>query len=163
MEIFNYFVCAGMGAAATTLVGQNLGAGNPKRASRVAWRTLYLTMLPVGFVTMFLVSFPETAIAIFISDADVVAAGVTYVLLVGMTQIFMAAEVVLIGAFAGWQRTMVPAAIVVGFTAARIPLSYWLVSVGWGVEGVWSAIAVTTVIKASVLALWFTALRRRSV
>ncbi len=29
IEVFNYFVCAGMGAAATTLVGQNLGAGAP--------------------------------------------------------------------------------------------------------------------------------------
>ncbi|NOZ78629.1 MAG: MATE family efflux transporter, partial [Acidobacteria bacterium] len=29
LEVFNYFVCAGMGAAATTLVGQSLGAGAP--------------------------------------------------------------------------------------------------------------------------------------
>jgi Na+-driven multidrug efflux pump len=152
-----------MAAAATTLVGQNLGADNPERASRAAWRSLFLTVLPVGFVTVLLVSFPESVIAVFIDDHEVVTAGVTYVLLVGMTQVFMAAEVVLIGAFAGWQWTAAPAVVVVGFTAARIPLAYWLVELGWGVEGVWSAIAVTTIVKALILALLFAARRRMAI
>ncbi len=152
LEVFNYFVCAGMGAAATTLVGQNLGAHDPVRASRAAWRTLFLTTLPVGFVTVLLVSSPDTAIALFIADNDVVAAGVTYVLIVGITQAFMAAEVVLLGAFAGGQWTAIPASVEIGFTAARIPLAYWLVRQGWGVEGVWCAIASTTIIKGVLLA-----------
>jgi len=86
LEVLNYFVCAGMGAAATTLVGQSLGAGDPRRAVRSAWRALFLTCLPVGAVTALLVAFPETAIGVFSGDADVVAAGTTYVLLVGLTQ-----------------------------------------------------------------------------
>jgi len=148
-------VCAGMGAAATTLVGQNLGAGDSRRAVRCAWRTLFLTCLPVGAVTILLVSFPETAIAVFSGDPDVVAAGTTYVLLVGLTQLFMAAEVVMLGAFAGAQSTALPAAIVIGFTAIRVPFAMWLVSIGWGVEAVWVAIASTTVVKGSLLATLF--------
>jgi putative MATE family efflux protein len=159
LEIFNYFVCAGMGAAATTLVGQNLGAGDHVRAARAAWRTLFLTILPVGMVTLFLVEFPGTAVAVFISDHEVIAAGVTYVLLVGLSQVFMAFEVVLIGAFAGAQWTAVPAVVEITLTAARVPLSAWLVAQGWGVEGVWFAIASTTVVKGVALALLF-ALRR---
>ena len=155
LEVLNYFVCAGMGAAATTLVGQNLGAGDSRRAVRCAWRTLFLTCLPVGAVTILLVSFPETAIAVFSGDPDVVAAGTTYVLLVGLTQLFMAAEVVMLGAFAGAQSTALPAAIVIGFTAIRVPFAMWLVSIGWGVEAVWVAIASTTVVKGSLLATLF--------
>jgi putative MATE family efflux protein len=161
LEVFNYFVCAGMGAAATTLVGQNLGAEDPVRAGRAAWRTLFLTILPVGAVTGALVLFPEGAVAVFIDDPGVVAAGVTYVLLVGLSQVFMATEVVLLGAFAGAHWTAVPAAVEIGFTAARIPLAYHLVQQGWGVEGVWFAIAVTTVIKGSVLAVLFAAQQQR--
>lgn len=155
LEVLNYFVCAGMGAAATTLVGQNLGAGKQPRAVRCAWRALFITCLPVGAVTLLLVAFPEAAIRVFSSDAEVVAAGATYVLLVGMTQLFMAAEVVMLGAFAGAHWTGVPAAMVVALTAVRVPLAMWLVAGGWGVEAVWFAIASTTVVKGTLLAVLF--------
>ncbi len=155
LEVLNYFVCAGMGAAATTLVGQNIGAGEASRAVRCAWRALFLTCIPVGAVTILLVAFPEVAIGVFSSDSEVVAAGTTYVLLVGMTQLFMAAEVVMLGAFAGAQWTAWPAAIVVVLTAVRVPLSMWLVARGWDVEAVWFAIASTTVLKGAILAALF--------
>ena len=155
LEVLNYFVCAGMGAAASTLVAQNLGAGDRGRAARSAWRALFLTCLPVGAVTVAMVSFPETAIRVFSGDVGVISAGTTYVLMVGLTQLFMAAEVVLLGAFAGAQWTAVPAGLEIGLTAARIPLSMFLVAAGWGVEAVWFAIAVTTVIKGSLLAALF--------
>jgi Na+-driven multidrug efflux pump len=155
LEVLNYFVCAGMGAAATTLVGQNLGAGEPRRAIRCAWRALFLTCLPVGAVTVLMVGFPDVAIAVFSSDAQVIATGSIYVLLVGMTQLFMAAEVVMLGAFAGVQWTALPAAIVVSLTALRVPLAMWLVARGWGVEAVWFAIASTTVVKGVILAALF--------
>jgi putative MATE family efflux protein len=161
LEVLNYFVCAGMGAAATTLVGQNLGAGDPVRASRAAWRTLFLTILPVGLVTMLLVARPAAAVSVFISDHEVVAAGVTYILLVGMSQVFMAAEVVLVGAFAGSQWTVVPAALEIALTAARVPVAAWLVGQGWGVEAVWLAIAATCVVKGTVLAVLFAVRRPR--
>jgi Na+-driven multidrug efflux pump len=92
---------------------------------------------------------------VFSSDAEVIALGSTYVLMVGMTQLFMAAEVVMLGAFAGAQWTAWPAAIVVGFTALRVPLAMWLVARGWGVEAVWFAIALTTVVKGVLLAALF--------
>jgi putative MATE family efflux protein len=155
LEVLNYFVCAGMGAAATTVVSQNIGAGEPLRAVRCAWRALFLTCIPVGAVTILLVAFPEVAIGVFSNDTEVVAAGTTYVLLVGMTQLFMAAEVVMLGAFAGVQWTAWPAAIVIALTAVRVPLSMWLVAWGWGVEAVWFAIASTTVLKGAILAALF--------
>jgi len=155
LEILNYFVCAGMGAAATTMVGQNMGAGHPDRAARATWRTLFLTCLPVGAVTLVLVVFPERAVAVFNDGADVVTAGTTYVLLVGMSQLFMAFEVILLSAFAGAQWTAVPAAIEMGLTAARVPIALGLVSAGLGVEAVWIAIAGTTVVKGTLLGLMF--------
>ncbi len=155
VEVFNYFVCAGMGAAATTLVGQCLGAGDRPRAARSGWRSLYLTLLPVGLVTMALVAAPRLVVEVFSTDPDVLAAGATYVLIVGMSQLFMAFEVVLLGAFAGAHWTAWPAAVEISLTAARVPLAAWLVASGWGVEGVWTAIAATTVIKGALLGILF--------
>jgi len=162
LEVLNYFVCAGMGSAAITLVGQSLGAGDHQRAMRAAWRTLFLTCLPVGALTTLLVAVPHRAVAVFISDPAVVAAGSTYVIIVGLSQIFMAAEVVLIGAFAGAHRTTGPAMITVALTAARIPLATALAGLGWGVEAVWTAIAVSTVLKGMVLAILWARWSRRS-
>lgn len=155
LELLNYFVCAGMGAAATTLVGQNLGAGNPGRAARAAWRTLFLTCLPVGAVTLVLVSFPEQAVAVFNADPEVVAAGTTYVLFACLSQLFMAIEVVCLSAFAGAQWTAVPAAVEIGLTAARVPIAMALVAFGFGVEGIWIAIAGSTVLKGTMLGIMF--------
>jgi len=155
LELLNYFVCAGMGAAATTLVGQNLGAGNPSRAARATWRTLFLTCLPVGAVTVVLAMFPGQAIAVFNADSEVVSAGTTYVLIVCLSQIFMAIEVVCISAFAGAQWTAVPAAVEMGLTAARVPIAIVLVGLGFGVEGVWIAISGTTILKGSLLGMMF--------
>lgn len=155
LELLNYFVCAGMGAAATTLVGQNLGAGNPARGARATWRTLFLTCLPVGAVTLVLVSYPDQAVAVFNADPEVVSAGTTYVLLAGLSQLFMAFEVVCLSAFAGAQWTAVPAVVEMGFTAARVPVAMALIALGFGVEGVWIAIAGTTVIKGSLLGIMF--------
>lgn len=163
LEVLNYFVCAGMGSAAITLVGQSLGAGDACRAERAAWRTLFLTALPVGALTMVLVAFPARAVGLFIPDPEVVVPGATYVLIVGLSQLFMAAEVVLIGAFAGAHRTSGPAVVAVTLTAARIPLAMWLADLGWGVEAVWAAIATSTILKGLVLAvLWARWSRRHS-
>jgi Na+-driven multidrug efflux pump len=137
LELLNYFVCAGMGAA------------------RATWRTLFLTCLPVGAVTIVLVSFPDRAVAVFNANPEVVAAGTTYVLLAGLSQLFMAFEVVCLSAFAGAQWTAVPAAVEMGFTAARVPIAMLLVTLGLGVEAVWIAIAGTTVIKGATLGVMF--------
>ncbi len=161
LELLNYFVCTGMGAAATTLVGQSLGAGDSRRAARAGWRTLFLTIALVGVVTVVLVTFPAAAVSVFIPDPRVVGVGVVYVLLVGMSQPFMAAEVVVLGAFAGAHRTAVPAAVEISLTAARIPLAWWLVAQGWGVEAVWFAIAITTVAKGTVQTALFAFWQRR--
>lgn len=155
LEVLNYFICAGMGSAAITLVGQSLGAGNTGRAVRAGWRTLFLTCLPVGALTFVLVSMPGRAVGFFIPDPAVVAPGTTYVLIVGLSQVFMAAEVVLLGAFAGAQRTTIPALVAVSLSAARVPLAMGLAHMGWGVEAVWTSISATTVLKGLVLSvLW---------
>ena len=102
---------------------------------------------------------PEFADATYVEPVDpaVVAAGTTYVIFAGMSQLFMAFEVVFISAFAGAQWTAVPAAIQMGLTAARVPAAMALVALGLGIEGVWIAIAGSTVLKGAILGVLFLA------
>ena len=108
-------------------------------------------------MTLVLVSFPDRAVAFFNADPEVVSAGTTYVLLASLSQLFMAFEVVCLSAFAGAQWTAVPAAVEMGLTAARVPIAMALVAFGLGVEGVWIAIAGTTVVKGLMLGIMFLA------
>ena len=106
-------------------------------------------------MTLLLVAFPEHAVAVFNDDPAVVAAGSTYVIFAGLSQLFMAFEVVFVSAFAGAQWTMIPAVIQMGLTAARVPAAVALVALGLGVEGVWIAIAGSTVLKGVILGILF--------
>ena len=118
-------------------------------------------MLPVGLVTTALVAWPAQVAAVFTRDPAVVASVVLYVLIVGMSEPFMAFEVVLIGSFAGAHRTLLPALVQISLSLARVPLAWWLVSRGWGVEAVWAAIAITCILKGVMLAIMFSGWQRR--
>lgn len=53
LEMIPVFIVFGWGAAATTVVGQNLGAGDPKRAAAGAWWTVaYAIMTSVGIAIL---------------------------------------------------------------------------------------------------------------
>ena len=66
----------------------------------------------------------------------------------------MAVEAVYEGALTGMQRTLWVLAVGIVFNLGRIPLALWLVP-RWGVEGVWIAIAISTVFKAPIKWLCF--------
>jgi putative MATE family efflux protein len=53
LEMIPVFIMFGWGAAATTLVGQNLGAGDPRRAAMGAWwAVLYAALTSVGIAVL---------------------------------------------------------------------------------------------------------------
>ena len=68
----------GVGTAALTMVGVNIGAGQGIRARRIAWISGARGFLLTGSIGMFVAAFPLLWLHLFSHDADVVAEGVTY-------------------------------------------------------------------------------------
>src|SRR5271154_5509035 len=69
--IFALLPSWGMSNAAATLVGQNLGAGKPKRAEQSVWRTGFYNMLFLGGVGLIFITFADPIIALFTRDPAV--------------------------------------------------------------------------------------------
>jgi len=156
MESVSFLTCFGFSMAASTLVGQNLGAGKPERAAQSAWQTAKIVVLLTGFVAIMFFTFPGKITSFFISDPRVIAIGIGYLKILALSQMFMALEIVFEGAFGGAGNTVPPMLVSIPGSLVRIPLSY-LLAVHWGlgVNGVWWAITFTTILKGIVLAYWF--------
>jgi len=64
-----------MAMAATTFVGQNIGAGKKERADQGTRTTIIMTVLVTGVIALLLFIFAEPAIGLFTSDDSVIAYG----------------------------------------------------------------------------------------
>ncbi|TMQ15383.1 MAG: MATE family efflux transporter [Candidatus Rokuibacteriota bacterium] len=75
----------GFGSALVTMVGTNVGAGQRERAVRVAWTGALMAAAVTETIGLAAALFPHAWLRLFSSDPDVLAAGASYLRLVGPT------------------------------------------------------------------------------
>src|SRR5690606_11159473 len=71
--LFALLPAYGLANAAATMVGQSLGAGDPRRAERSVWMAARMNLWFLGCVAVLLIVFAEPIVALFGSDPDVAA------------------------------------------------------------------------------------------
>ena len=132
----------GLGNAAATLVGQNLGAGDAARAEAAVWRAAFYNFVFLGVVGLLLVLFGDTVVRLFTPDPAVVAQGGRCLRIVASGFAFYAYGMVVTQAFNGAGDTRTPTAINLGcFWLGEIPLALLLArGLGLGPTGVYVAI-----------------------
>ena len=147
----------GLGNAAAALVGQNLGALQPRRAERSAWLVAaYATSLLAAFAVVFF-TFTRPLLAFFDPTPEVVDIGAQFLRIVAPSLIFGAGGVVLARAFDGAGNTM-PAMFVNLLTlwGLEVPLAYGLSHwTGLGITGVWAGRALANLANGLLFAFWF--------
>ena len=134
----------GISNAASTLVGQNLGAKKPDRAEKAVWVTGWINMILLGVIGAILVFFPEIFIRIFIDNENVIKAGVLGLRIVSIGFIAYGLGMVLVNSFNGAGDTTTPLKInIFAYWLVEIPLA-WLLAIksGFNEEGVYIAIVV---------------------
>ncbi len=72
---FTFLPAWGLGNAAATLVGQNLGAGRPERAERSLWRAAQFNFITLTVVAVLLILFAAESIALFTAEPGIIAFG----------------------------------------------------------------------------------------
>lgn len=158
IESINFLIAFGFSMAVATLVGQNLGARNPKRAESLAFKTVWLISGFCGVTSVLFFLFALPIAKFFNADPAVWPYCVSYLQILALSQVLMGWEIVFEGAFTGAGDTLPPMIVSIVGSVARVPLAYalalWL---GWGVAGVWWTITLTTIVKAFVLYFWFRA------
>ncbi|WP_347841060.1 MATE family efflux transporter [uncultured Draconibacterium sp.] len=149
--IFALLPAWGLSNAASTLVGQNLGANHPERAERSVWITGYVNMIFMGVVGILLAIFPDFWMKLFIDETEVVANGTMALRIISFGFLFYALGMVLMQGFNGSGDTITPTKInFLSFWLFEIPLAYLLAIVlNMGLTGASLAI----VLAESFLAL----------
>ncbi len=149
--------CFGLGNAAGTLVGQNLGAHQPDRAQRSAWWVSAYAAGYMAVAAVLLTLFAPALITFFDATPQVVAFGAECLRVVAWSLVFSAVGVVLARGFDGAGNTVPAMAInLLTLWAMEVPialgLSHWL---GLGATGVWWGRAVANLANGLLFALWF--------
>ena len=154
--IFAVLPSWGMGNAAATLVGQNLGAGKPERAEQSVWKTGFYNMMFLGGVAVIFIVFAEPFVRIFTTDSAVVPIGTACLRYVSYGYGFYAYGMVMVQAFNGAGDTATPTKInLFCYWLFEIPLAYVLaIPAGLGVNGVFLAITIaeSTIAVVGILA-----------
>lgn len=134
----------GLSNAAATLVGQNLGAGNPERAARAVWLTGLYNMLFLGTVTIVMEIWPTAIARVFVSDPTVLAHAIATLRIVAAGYVCYAWGMVFLQAFNGAGDTRTPTWLHVWFFwLLELPLAWVLAfTLDWGPSGVFASIPI---------------------
>jgi putative MATE family efflux protein len=147
----------GLSNAAATLVGQNLGAGQPERAETSAWRACWFNVGVLGALGILFVIFADVVVGWFTHDPDVMPIATLGLRIISAGFPFYAAGYVLTQSFNGAGDTATPTFINLGcFWLFEIPLSYVLGrGLGYGAAGVFWAMAIAFSVMSLVSAWLF--------
>ena len=150
VESISWMTAEGFGTAINAFVGQNYGAkkyGRLKKGYFTAARMMFVWGL---FTTCVLVFLNEPIFRLFIHEPDVVPKGMDYLKIIGYGQMFMCLELMTVGALAGMGKTLVSSCISISLTSSRIPLAFLFGATALGLNGVWWALTVSSILKGIV-------------
>jgi putative MATE family efflux protein len=159
MMEFVFLPAWGLGNAAATLVGQNLGADKPERAEKSAWRAAKYNAIFMTCAGIVLIAFAQAITGLFTNDPDVLRWGTSCVQILGLGFPMYAIGMVVVQALNGAGDTSTPAILnLICFWLVQIPLAYYLATqTPLGPNGAF----ISIVVSESLLTLLAVAVFRR--
>jgi len=153
---FGFVVGFGFSIAASTHVGQRLGANDPDGAEHSAWRALTLSVVIMVVLGVLIVFFAEPIARFMIDDNEVVRLTVVFIYILGAMQPLMAIEFTLGGALRGAGDTRFPLlTTITGLVIVRGSVAGVFLWLGLAVEWIFAALIVDYIVKAIMLVTRF--------
>jgi putative MATE family efflux protein len=144
MMEFVFLPAWGLGNAAATLVGQNLGADQPDRAEKSAWQAAKFNAIFMTMTGVFLLIFAEFITGLFSTEPDVLRWGTSCLQILSIGFPMYAVGMVVVQALNGAGDTTTPAILnFICFWLLQLPLAFWLATESsLGPNGAFVAIVV---------------------
>ena len=155
IEAISWMTAGGFQTAMSTFVGQNYGAKKWQRVQK-GYAVGMTIMFVFGLAASLLLIFAARPLfAIFITEAETLRAGIIYLRILGLSQLFMCLVATTAVAFNGLGYTVPPSVVSILFNGLRIPAALLLSATALGLNGVWWTISISSVFKGTVLPLWY--------
>ncbi len=158
-EALGYLAGGAFGTAAMSLIGQNLGAGQPERAARAVRTAFLLACVVMTFMGVLFFVLARPMFRLFCHEPHlepVIEAGVPALRIIAFAMPALASAIVFTAALRGAGDTRVPVLISwFGFLGVRIPLAYILTGNGLGLVGAWLAMVADIWVRGFIYAWRF--------
>lgn len=149
-ESLCYMPGYGISEAATTLVGQSLGAGRRELMRRFAYITVGSGMAIMGGMGVVMYAAAPQIIGVMTPVEEIRALGIAILRIEAFAEPMFAASIVAYGVFVGVGNTLVPSLMNFGsIWGVRLVLAAWLAPT-MGLKGVWTAMCVELCFRGAI-------------
>ena len=162
IEAITWNTSQGFSTALSAFVAQNYAAKKINRVMKALKSTLLMTFVFGIVCTCLFIFYGNQIFSIFVPEREAYEAGGLALRIDGYSQLFMMLEITLQGVFYGIGRTVPPAIISISCNYLRIPMALLFVSFGWGLEGIWWTICLTSILKGIIILVWFLAIKKKT-
>jgi putative MATE family efflux protein len=155
ITMISFMPAYGFGVAASTLVGQALGAKKFREAERSGWMAATLGVIFMTFMGLLFFFFPKYLMIVFTNDQQVISKGITILRILAFLQPLDALQIVLGLALRGAADTKwVMACNLIIAWLLFVPVSYLLaLPLGLKLNGAWLGLAVF-IFAAGIAMTW---------
>jgi putative MATE family efflux protein len=157
IEAIIFLPAFALNMAAAVLVGQNLGARQQERATRVGWEIAVVGVVLISVLSLVVFLWAEDFAAILANDPLVLKETTRYLRINMVAEPFMALSLILGGGLQGAGDTRGTMwVIIIGMWFVRLPLAYCLALIlGLGALGVWVAMVTSMTVQGLLMARRF--------
>ena len=155
-ESLCYMPGYGIGEAATTLVGQSMGASRRDICKNFAWMSVGLGMAIMAFMGMLMYIFAPELMALMTPMAEIQELGAKCLRIEAFAEPMFAASIVSYSVCVGAGDTLKPAALnLLSMWCVRLTLAA-LLARDYGLQGVWTAMAIELTVRGLLflIRLW---------
>jgi len=158
-ESLCYMSGYGIADAATTLIGQSLGAGRKRLTRSFAWITVLAGMVIMGLMAILMYVFAAELMGFMSPVPEIVELGARCLRVESWAEPLFAASIISYGVFVGAGYTLVPCGInLVSMWIVRLGLSAIMVK-SMGLYGVWMAMAIELCFRGTIYLIWLSTKR----
>jgi putative MATE family efflux protein len=159
----SFVIGFGFSIAASTLVGQHLGAGEPAAAAQSGWRAMRLAVVSMSALALVIMTFAEQIARAMLDESEVVRLTAVFIRFLGAAQPLMAIDFALSGALRGAGDTRFPLlSTFSGLICGRVLLAALFTLAHRPIEWIYAALLADYAIKSVMLVVRFRSGRWRS-